>query len=250
MRRSPLWKSVFVGCFVAVAPFACTGEGGVEGTRADDERVTITRESGVASAGAVLLGRVAPSKRAAPPAGRVLVLVNGAPHVVPIAPDGSFQVRGLPTGEVTVKAELGGVPGAVVIDEVTDGELVEVSLAPGSGHLAMELTRRAQPSVGGERRGPGAELRGRDVVYHLDPGVREGDLRVVGAGVTLLGAHEGEACDDAHRTIVAGDLVVEGDDVTLYDVAVRGSIVARGKRVRVFDTCSGAYFDDKDAAAR
>ncbi|HEU4409364.1 MAG TPA: hypothetical protein VFS43_29160 [Polyangiaceae bacterium] len=243
MRRGLSWESLFVGGLVALAPFACVGGGGDVRATGVGERVTVTREPLAVAEGAVLLGHVVRGDGAAPSARRLLVLVNGTPHLVPLAPDGSFQVREVPTGVLTVKAELDGVPGAAVIDEVSAGELVEVSLRPGRDHLSIALTRRAQPAASPGRVGPHVEARGSDVVYHLGPGAREGNVVVRGNGVTVLGAHEGESCDDAQRTIVLGDLIVEGDGAAIYDVAVRGDVIARGKGVRVFDSCSGAYFD-------
>ncbi len=240
MRRGPSWETRLVGCVVALAPFACTGEGG--DATAAGERVTITREAFAAAEGAVLLGRVAPADGAAPSAGRLLVLVNGEPHVVPLSPDGSFLLRGLPTGELTVKAERDELPGAIVIDDAADGELLEVSIAPAPGHLKLELTRRAPPAPRAEPRAGRLELVGSDVVYHLGPGTYE-SVVVRGERVTVLGAQEGEACDDAWRTVVLGDLAIEAPGSAVYDVAVRGDVGASGEGAIAFDSCSGAYFD-------
>lgn len=244
MRRALSWQSVLVGGLVALAAFACTGERGDIRATGVDERVTVTREPLAATEGAVLLGRVAPGERTTPSARRLLVIVNGTPQVVPLAPDGSFQVRDVPTGELTFKAELDDVPGVVVIDEVDDGELLEISITPARDNLAIALTRRAAPAATPVRRGLRLEARGKDVVYRLGPGVHEGSMTVIGDGITVLGAHEGEACDDAHRTVLLGDLVIEGEGNVVDDVAVRGEVIAKGKGVRVFDSCSGAYFDD------
>jgi hypothetical protein len=192
----------------------------------------------------VLLGRVVSGDGTTPSARRLLVIVDGTPQVVPLAPDGSFQVRDVPTGELMVKAELDDVPGVAVIDEVDDGELLEISITPSRDNLAIALTRRAELAATPARHGPRLEARGKDVVYRLEPGVHEGSMTVLGDGITVLGAHEGEACDDAHRTVLLGDLVVEGEGNVVYDVAVRGEVIAKGKGVRVFDSCSGAYFGD------
>jgi hypothetical protein len=241
MRPGPLWENMLIGCATALMAFACTSDK-VEGVVAADERVTITREPLAVAAGAALVGRVryvealVPStgrlheastssaerlrEAPAPAAGRLLVVVNDTPQVVPLAPDGSFQVRGLPAGELRFKAELGELPGVIVIADVSDGELVEVSLEPQPEHLAIELTRRAQPARAAEREAGRLEVLGDDAVYHLGAGAYGGSVTVLGDGATLLGAHEGEACDNARRTIVLGDLVIEGEGVSVYDVAV------------------------------
>jgi hypothetical protein len=178
-----------------------------------------------------------------PSLGRLLVVVNDTPQVVPLAPDGSFQIRGLPPGDLRFKAELDEQPGVIVIADIADGELVEVALEPQAEHLAIELTRRAQPARAAERTEGHLEVFGANAVYHVGAGAYGGSVTVLGDGATLLGAHEGEACDDARRTIVFGDLVIEGEGVAVYDVAVRGEIIAKGKGTHVFDSCSGRYFD-------
>lgn len=246
MRPGPLWEKLLIGCCLALAPFACTSDAGEQAV-ASGERVTITREPLAVAEGAALLGRLRLGEAAAPPAGRLLVVVNGTPQVVSLAPDQSFQLRGLPPGELRLKAELGEVPGVVVIDDVTDGELLEVAIVPQPEHLAIELTRRAQPALAVERQGQRLEVLGDERVYQLGAGTYGGSVAVLGNHATLFGAHEGEACDDARRTIVLGDLVIEGEGVSVYDVAVRGTIVAKGKGSHVFDSCSGSYFDDEVA---
>ena len=175
---------------------------------------------------ALALGRV----RDASPGSALRVGVNGEARDHRLADDGGFVLRDLPEGDVALSFSVGGASGSLTVEGLRDGELLDLSLSPRDGALAASVSRRGMPSDSGAREVVAGEAR------RFGPGLLQGDLRVVGDGAVVLG-HDDGSCLRGSRTVVEGDLVVEGDDVRVVGVEVLGAITLRGSRIEVRESC-------------
>ncbi|MEZ4407895.1 MAG: hypothetical protein R3A52_15685 [Polyangiales bacterium] len=180
--------------------------------------VTVTR--------ALALGRVSDASAGA----SLRVGVNGAARDLRLADDGGFLLRDLPSGDLALSFSLGGATGALTVDGVREGEVLDLTLAARDGALSASVSRRAMPEP------DDALTVGAGEVRRFGPGLLEGDLRVTGDGATLLG-HDDGSCLPGSRTVIGGDLVVEGDDVRLVGVEVRGSLTLHGSRIEIRESC-------------
>ena len=58
--------------------------------------------------------------------GAFRVTVNDQVDDVVVAPDGTFVVRAIPSGRVTLLCDLAGKEGSVTVDDVQPGEVIEI----------------------------------------------------------------------------------------------------------------------------
>lgn len=180
----------------------------------------------VAVTHALALGRVSDASAVA----SLRVGVNGDARDLRVSDDGGFLLRDLPAGDLDLSFSLGGATGALTVEGVREGEVLDLTLTARDGALSASVSRRAMPEA------DDALTVGAGEVRRFGPGLLQGDLRVTGDGATLLG-HDDGSCLPGSRTVIGGDLVVEGDDVRLVGVEVRGSLTLHGSRIEIRESC-------------
>lgn len=189
----------------------------------------------------VIVGRVQSGLTATNTLG---VEVNGNLHTVTVEEDGRFSIQDLPTGDLVLAFESTNITGEITIHEVQPGELVEIEVDAGPGHLEISVLRRDPLVVIDElpeHRGD-LVISGNHMIHHFSPGAYEGDLIIKGNDITLVGPNHG--CDDA--AVIYGDLLVEGNHINLIHVTVAGSKDIRGNDVRIYGGCSASELDLDD----
>jgi hypothetical protein len=174
------------------------------------------------------------------------VNVNSSSRDVPIAPDNSFVVRDVPTGDVTLTFTSGSLKGTLTIQGVQAGEIIQIGVRIEEGALVIVIKSRTKASeppreVDGQN-GSALEITASHVCYWFKSGHYKRDIIVTGSDVHLFGAaHDSCVVDDL--TFLDGKLEIRGDDVTVFDVEIAGDLVIEGRNDRVQDTCTKCFND-------
>jgi hypothetical protein len=209
------------------------GTGGANaGNDGDDETVAVAN----ASATALVTGRVDASV-----SGDIRIFVNDAPRFVVLAPDRSFVIRDVPSGDVTLTCEVGGVRGSIPISGVKPGELIEIAVRVDVSVVITVSGRSPStepPRTPTEPSGTVLEIRKNNVRYVLNAGTYTREIVILGNNVVLLGS---AGC--SNRTILTGSLTVRGNNALVQDVELRGSAIVSGNNARFQDSCSGCFAD-------
>lgn len=215
---------------------------------------------------AVLVGRVSPSAAAlmqsvSPTAGkttqaagsadRLRIRINDEPRDVRLGRDLSFTVQELPTGDVTITIDAGGIEGSVTIKDVGSREMIEISLEAGDGRLSIKIVRRDRTHHDGMHVAPPGPvvISGHHQEVYLDAG-RYDSITISGHHIRVVGA--ARSCNPDDRSTVTGPVTVSGHHVELLDVDVLGRYQVSGHHVRAYATCgydghdSGERDDDRD----
>ena len=176
--------------------------------------------------------------------GTANVYVNEQPRKLVVAPDRTFVVREVPSGDTTFAVEALGIRGSVTIDAVKPGEVIEVEVRVQGSSLVIVITRRdaaAEPprEVTQTNGGP-LEIRANNVCYFLRAGTYDRDIVVHGNNVKLLGAAR---CNASERTVLMGALTVKGNNAIVQDIELRGRVLIEANNVRVQDSCTGCFAD-------
>ncbi len=213
--------------------------------------LALASAAGCSGEPAVLVGRVSPSAAAlmqpsSATAGKNTLAASGADHLririndeprdVRLGSDLSFTVQELPTGDVTISIDAGGIEGSVTIKDVGSREMIEVSLEAGNGRLSIRIVRRDRTHHDGMHVAPPGPvvISGHHQEVFLDAGRYDG-LTISGHHVRVVGA--GHSCNPADRSTITGNVSVSGHHVELIDVDVAGRYQVSGHHVRAFATC-------------
>lgn len=169
--------------------------------------------------------------------------INGDPRAVALDLDGSFAVQELPTGMLHFAVAIEGIRGTLELDDVQPGEIIEIGVTASPGALELRVVRRdaelAPEEPEATQKGD-IEIRGHAIVYHLPHGRIEGDVRVYGNNVTVVGP-DYYACREGGRTIVEGTLEVYGHNVRVVNVEFEGGARIEGNNVKVYEPCRRKY---------
>lgn len=218
--------AVVIGCTVNVDDDSLDGR---DGTR--------TVESSRASA--LVTGRID-----AEITGTANVYVNEQPRKLVVAPDRTFVVREVPSGNTTFAVEVLGIRGSVTIDGVKPGEVIEVEVRVQGTSLVIVITRRdassEPPREVTQNSGAPLEIRANNVCYFLRAGTYDREIIVHGNNVKLLGAG---GCNATERTILTGALTVKGNNALVQDIELRGRVLIEANNVRIQDACTGCFAD-------
>ncbi len=190
---------------------------------------------------ALVTGTVDPSL-----SGSVQVSVNATTQSVVVAPDNSFVVRDVPTGDVKLGCQAGGITGTLTISGVQPGEIIEVTIKREGDALVIGLVQRtpsSQPPAEVTRTdGDALVIHDSHVCYWLKPGHYKRDIVVQGDDVHLFGAaHQSCVVDDF--SILDGKLELDGSGDRVLDVELGGSLVINGTHCGVQDTCTRCFDD-------
>jgi hypothetical protein len=245
VHRAPLAAAVAL----AVSAAACGPEGG-------GYAVEATMEAGLP--GATIVGRfeagsAALTSDAASRVGtpgstaRFDVVVNSQPRSVLIAPDRSFVIKELPFGTAALFFERGASHGNLTLDGLIAGEVVELVIRDQDRALEAKVVRRDRDRLAfliPSYRQSGLQIIEGGGDYFVEPGFIIGNLEIDGSGVRVFGRNRDEPCDDRDRTVFSADLIIRGQEIEVYDVAMRGRLVVSGQTYRVHDPCDGLWGSD------
>jgi hypothetical protein len=179
--------------------------------------------------------------------GPLQMSVNDQPQTVDVAPDGTFEVRDVPTGDVKLGCQAGGVTGTSAISAVQPGEIIQVSIAQQGGAIAIVVVQRTQatepPAQVTQADGDALVIQGSHLCYWLNPGHYTRDIVVKGDDVHLFGAaHQSCVIDD--YTILDGKLELDGQGDSVLDVEVDGQLVVNGSHCAIQDSCTRCFDQD------
>jgi hypothetical protein len=211
-------------------------------------------DGGAGAESALLVGSVEQglSPAGAPTPAGITVWVNDAPARAEVGEDLDFAVRTLPTGDVHVEVSVEGIRGSLDLDGVEAGEIIEVTIRAGQDALSISVVRRTPPAEAPvEDIGPPVHdgpivIDGHHTVYHFAPGLYLGDVVVTGHHITLVGAPNPTCAPDG-RTIIAGELRLEGHHIRVIGIETQGRVALPGKSHHVSMTttgCDGAAWDE------
>ncbi|MFB3908802.1 MAG: hypothetical protein ACE15D_10405 [Candidatus Eisenbacteria bacterium] len=215
----------------------------------DDEATRPDRAQGQTASTAVIVGTISEQLLAARGASAgargadcpdAVVTLNGSPASVRFdEEDCSFLVSDIEPSEVlVVRIELPelGMSGSVTIDNVDVGELIEISVETGHNGLAISVTRRERPSEIGSLPEIVEDNRATFLVH---AGFYDQGLTVRGNKFTLVG-EAGDDCSDIDSwTVLAGPVVVEGNNATFRNVSFEGPVQVLGNNARFIHCCIG-----------
>jgi len=224
---------ISASCVAAIAA-GCTINAGEQAKRADG-----TTPVDGSSAQALISGQVDASVGA-----NVQFHVNGHAQPIVLAPDASFVVRDVPLGNVTFDCDAGGVKGELTIQNVLAGDIIEVTIKLEADAIVIVIERRTSateaPRVVSDQDGDALQITASHVCYWFKPGHYKRDVIVTGDDVHLFGAaHESCAIDDF--TILDGKLELDGKNITVLDVDLTGSLVIKGAKSKVQDSCTKCF---------
>jgi hypothetical protein len=226
---------LLTGLTGAAVVIGCTVNVDDDRDRDRDRDGTVSVDSNRASA--LVMGRIDASVN-----GSARVFINDEPRKIVIAPDRTFVVREVPSGDCVFAFEAAGLRGSVTIDAVKAGEVIEVSVRVEGSSLVITITRRdvssEPPREVADTSGGPLEIRANNVCYFLRAGTYNRDIAILGNNVSLFGAG---SCGASERTILNGALTVRGNNAIVQDIELRGAVTITGNNARVQDTCSECF---------
>ncbi len=221
---------LLTGLAVTAVAIGCT-------VNVDDGRGDGTKTVDSTRASALVTGRID-----AKISGTANVYVNDQPRKLVVAPDRTFVVREVPSGDTTFAIDVAGVRGSVTIDGIKPGEVIEVEVRLEGSSIVIVITRRdasaEPPREVTQTDGAPLEIRANNVCYFLRAGTYDRDIIIHGNNVKLFGAG---GCNTSERTVLTGSLTVKGNNAIVQDVELRGRVLIEANNVRIQDACTGCY---------
>jgi hypothetical protein len=198
-----------------------------------------TSQAPGSTASALVAGQIDSSVSA-----NVKVHVNGQPRTIEVAPDQSFMVRDVPTGDVTLDCDDDGVTGTVVITGVQQGEVIQVTIKKEGDVIVIVIVQRQgssePPRDVDDPDGDALVITADHVCYFMKPKTYHRDIVIKGDEVSLIGAtHDTCVLDD--RTVLKGKLTVAGNDDRVLDVELQGGLVITGQDAHIEETCDQCF---------
>lgn len=172
------------------------------------------------------------------------VEINGDARAVDLGLDGSFAVQELPAGQLHFQVAIEGIKGTLELDDVQPGEVIEIGVEAAPGMLELSVVRRdamLPPEMDDTVTHSGdIEIRGHKIVHHLPHGRIDGDIVINGSKVTVVGP-DYYGCREGGRTVLAGDLIINGHDVRVVNLEIEGRTQINGDKVKVYEPCYRHY---------
>jgi len=166
----------------------------------------------------------------------LIVTLNGSPATIVFEEDCSFLISDVqPSENVVLRIKLPG-PGmsaTIELEDVVEGELIEIQVQVGSNTLSISVVRRAEPE-------PVSEIpeviEDNNVTILVPAGLYEQNLTVRGNNFTLIG-EAGEGCDEGDWTIIRGEVSILKNNATFRNIAFDGQVEVRGNNTRFINCC-------------
>jgi len=167
----------------------------------------------------------------------VIVTLNGSPADIVLEDDCTFLISDVqPTENVVLRIELPdlGISSTIELDNVVEGELIEILVEAGFNSLGITVVRREEPVPVD---GLPEVIRGNKVTIFLPAGLYEQPLTVNGNKFTLVG----EAGDDCTHledwTRIDGKVVVNKNKATFRNIAFLDTVEVRGNTAQFIHCC-------------
>lgn len=176
----------------------------------------------------------------------VRVFVNGSERQLVVEPDRTFVLRDLPSGDVTITAVLDAARGETTVRGVQAGESIEIAIAlAADAQLAVTLLTATAPSTPPEQvttsSNEAVVVSANDACVALPEGTCGRDVLVTGDHVIVAGATS--SCEGARHSVLTGTLTIRGNDCSVIDVDLEGTVDVTGKNARFEDDCSKCFDD-------
>lgn len=166
----------------------------------------------------------------------VVFTLNGSPVQIHVDDDCSFVLSDVfPSDFVVLRIEIPeqSVSGSVELEDIAEGELIEILVRVDSHSLVIAVVRRARPNQLNEL--PEVIYRN-NVEVMIEEGVYVQDLTVNGNNFVLVGEH-GRDCDDSGWSVLDGRVVVSKNNATFRNIVFAGPVIVRGNNARFINCC-------------
>ena len=145
--------------------------------------------------------------------------------------DCKLFVTEIPVGTVTVTIEIQGIRHSVTLDDVAEGEVVELEVEVGPGSLDVHVLRWSEPPPG-----PLPEVvENNDVHIDLPAGYYRQTLTVNGNNFELVGAGCSE--ESGSSSVIAGAVVVNGNGARFSGLQFLAPVTVYGNNVEFQGCC-------------
>jgi len=198
--------------------------------------VSATIVGTIANGGAAAQGIFQPADAHCP---EVIVMLNGSPADIIFDEDCAFLITDVePSETVVLRIELPdqGISGTIELEDVVEGELIEILVEVGFNSLAIAVVRREEPEPAD---GLPEVITENKVTIFLPTGVYERNLTVDGNKFTLVG-EAGSSCDEDDLedwTVIQGEVVINKNKATFRNIAFEGPVEVRGNNAQFIHCC-------------
>lgn len=166
----------------------------------------------------------------------VIVTLNGSPAEIVIDDDCTFLITDVqPSEAITLSIELPnqGITGTIELEDVVEGEFIEILLETGFDSLSISVVRRQEPEPA---EGIPEVITRNNVTILVPAGLYNQPLTVLGNNFTLVG-EGGDNCDVGGWTIIDGNVVINGNNATFRNIGFYGPVEVRGNNTRFINCC-------------
>ncbi len=234
-----LFHSILLPSVCVLAGVGACSSSSQNGPQSGDGTTPVSATQATTSA--VVTGQVDPSV-----SGNVQLSVDGSVKPVVLAPDQSFVVRDVPTGDVAFACDADGIHGDITVKNVQQGEIIQVLVKREGDAIVIVITQRTTssqpPSEVNEQQGAPLVITASHACYWLEPGHYKRDVVVKGDDVHIFGAAH-RSCTIDQFSILDGKLELDGNGITVLDVDLTGALVIGGHGCKVQDSCTRCFGD-------
>jgi hypothetical protein len=167
----------------------------------------------------------------------LIVTLNGNPATIVFEDDCSFLISGVqPSENVSLRIELPGqgMSATIELEDVVEGELIEIRVEVGSNALSISVVRRSEPEPVYEI----PEVITENNVTILVPAGRyEQDLTVLKNNFTLIGEASDDCGDVGDWTLIKGRVILDGNNATFRNIAFDGPVEVLGNNTHFIYCC-------------
>jgi hypothetical protein len=197
------------------------------------QKVSATILGTIADVGAAAKGTFQAADSHCP---EVIVTLNGSPAQIVIADDCAFLISDVePSQSITLRIELPdqGITGTIELQDIVEGELIEILLETSFDSLTISVVRREEPEPA---KGIPEVITGNNVTMLVPAGLYDQPLTVLGNHFTLVG--EGtDNCEVGGWTIIDGRVVINGNNATFRNIAFDAPVEVRGNNTHFINCC-------------
>jgi len=170
----------------------------------------------------------------------VIVTLNGSPADIVLEDDCTFLISDVqPAENVVLRIELPdqGISSTIELDDVVEGELIEILVEAGFNSLGITVVRREEPVPVD---GLPEVIRDNKVTIFLPAGLYEQPLTVNGNNFTLVG-EAGDDCTHPEEdwTAIDGKVVVNKNKAIFRNIAFLAAVEVRGNTAQFIHCCFG-----------
>ncbi len=225
---------------LSVAVLSCFSGCGSDGSSEGVAPGTRSRENSAVIVGSLVgVGVAAQGAMQAADAGcpDVIVTLNGSPADIVLEDDCTFLISEVePSENVVLRIELPdqGISSTIELDDVVEGELIEILVEAGFNSLGITVVRREEPEPVD---GLPQVIWDNKVTIFLPAGLYEQPLTVNGNKFTLVGEAGDECSDLEDWTAIDGKVVINKNKATFRNIAFLDTVEVRGNTAQFIHCC-------------